>query len=553
MASGKPGWINIFYGAAIFALLITLGLSSYFSLDQHPLKKQYRIPDLKINLGAGPVREHCTYCHPDGSRPSADLAQRAVREHPDIGAHQWEKLGCTGCHLGEGMALDVDISHGLPGLGARSILKGKDLQASCFKCHRVGPLAGATKAWKGYRTFLARGCNTCHHIAGLGRGGRYGPDLSHIGSLLGLDLLQQAIRDPKANLANSIMPRFPLSKGQARSVAYFLKSRVKQPFYATPMQIQAGQVKLPEVSLAPKGRELAAGEKLLFEKQCLACHQFRAVNGRIAPDLSFVGSQREREYISGFLTNPARYIPGAVMPQVPMSADEQSRLVDYLAGQAVAPKNLSQLLAQKMGREEPAKQLFMRLCQACHAAEGNGLGPIQPNLANFPRAFNGNATFFQQADQQRLLKSIETGIPGTSMPGYKKIISAEQREQVLNLIFKAFIGIATTDKIALPALPEHTAHLPEATIDTLFLEQCSRCHGVSGNGKGAESQQHLPRPRNLTNSRYFAAFSDERIARAIQDGIPGTAMPAHVELLSTDETWGLTHKIRQLSRAKNAE
>lgn len=549
----RPGWINSFYAAALLGLAIVVLFAINDSLIIHPLQNHHAIPDLSINLGAGPVREHCTYCHTEGSRPSADLSQRAVTEHPDISPHQWEKLGCTGCHLGEGMALDVNISHGLPGLGARSVLKGKDLQASCFQCHLLGPLPGAEKAWKGYQAFLAKGCNTCHHVAGLGRGGRYGPDLSLIGSLLGLDLIQQAIRDPKENLANSIMPRFPLSAGQAREIAYFLKSRVKQPFYATPMQIQSGQIVLPALSLAPPGQELAAGEKLLYEKQCLACHQFREVNGRIAPDLSFIGSQRDREYLSGFLDNPARYIPGAMMPQIPMSTTEQNTLIDYLASQALVPKDLSQMLAHKMGHEEPAKQLFMRLCQACHAAEGNGLGPVQPNLANFPRPFAGNAQFFRRADQQRLLTSIEKGIAGTSMPGYGHILTKDQREQVLELVFQAFIGIKTTDKETLSALPEPSESLPLATIDALFLERCSRCHGVSGNGKGEESLNHLPRPRNLTNSRYFTTLSDERIASAIHAGIPGTAMPAHAELLSANELWGLVEKVRRLSRVKNDE
>ncbi len=547
-------WINRFFTAAVVVLTVTVIAAVYLSDARHPHQQQHTIPDLTIDLGSGPVREHCTYCHPDGSRPSPDLAQRSVSAHPDISPHQWEKLGCTGCHLGEGMALDIEISHGLPGLGARQVLAGRDLQASCFQCHPVGPLPGAKKAWKGYQRFLAKGCNTCHHISGLGRGGRYGPDLSHVGSLLGLDLLQQAIRDPKADLPNSIMPRFPLSKGQAREIAFFLKSRIKQPYYATLMQIQAGQIELPAISLAPEGRELAAGERLLFEKQCLACHQFREVNGRIAPDLSFIGSQRPRSYLDGFLNNPARYIPGAVMPQVQMTNEEKSALVDYLSTQAVAPENLTQMLAKKMGQEAPAKQLFMRLCQACHAAEGNGLGPIQPNLANFPRAFAGNADFFRRAESKRLFTSIEKGIPGTSMPGYEQVLSPQQREQVLNLIFAAFIGIDQDDKIKLAELPpEPIEAIAPQDIDSLYADLCSRCHGARGNGKGPEALQYLPRPRNLRNHLYFNSLPDERIARAIHSGISGAAMPAHAGQLSAGQLWGLVRKIRQLTRGQDAD
>lgn len=546
-----PHWITkLFYGS-VAGLLLAVCFAAYNALQTYPYQADEPIPDLTINLGAGPVREHCTYCHPEGSRPSPDLTQRSISEHPDISPHQWEKLGCTSCHLGEGMALDAEISHGLPGLGARQVLVGRDLQASCFQCHPVGPLPGAKKAWRGYQRFLAKGCNTCHHVSGLGRGGSYGPDLSYVGSMLGIDLLQQAIRDPKADLPNSIMPRFPLSKGQARNIAYFLKSRVKQPLYATAMQIQAGQIKLPGVSLLPTAGVLEPGEKLLYEKQCLTCHQFREVNGRIAPDLSFIGSQRNRDYISGFLESPARFVPGAVMPQIHMFDNEKTVLVDYLATQAVAPENLSQILAEKMGREEPAKQLFMRLCQACHAAEGNGLGLIQPNLANFPRSFTDNAQFFRYASQERLLRSIEAGVPGTSMPGYEKILSPDQRTQIYGLIFQAFIGIKPDDKVDLKPLPIQEGSMPESTVDSLFLKHCTRCHGANGNGKGEDSLNYLPRPRNLTNNLYFSALSDERVARSIHDGIPGTAMPAHSQTLSGKELWGFVQKVRRLSQTKN--
>jgi mono/diheme cytochrome c family protein len=365
---------------------------------------------------------------------------------------------------------------------------------------------------------------------------------------LGIDLIQQAIRDPRADLPNSIMPRFPLSKGQARKIAYFLKSRVKSPFYATPMQLQAGQIELPEIDLLPPGRELDAGEKLLYRKQCLACHRFREVNGRVAPDLSFAGSLREREYIAGFLERPTRYIPDAVMPQIAMTAAERSLLVDYLVNEARAPEDLPERLAERLGQAEPDKQLFMRLCQSCHAAEGNGLGPLQPNLANFPRAFAGNPEFFRRVEQQRLLHSLEIGIPGTSMPGYGKILTPQQREDLLRLIFKAFIGIAQTDKAQLAALPARPVRTEVAA--ELFQQRCSRCHGATGTGRGEEALQHLPRPRNLTNRPYFDSIKDERIARAIFDGIAGTAMPAFGQELSAAQLWGLVAKVRQLSKGK---
>ena len=63
----------------------------------------------------------------------------------------------------------------------------------------------------------------------------YGPDLSEAGSFLGLMQIRTAIENPKANLENSIMPKFGLSPEEVNALSYFLKSRVKEPYYETPM------------------------------------------------------------------------------------------------------------------------------------------------------------------------------------------------------------------------------------------------------------------------------------------------------------------------------
>jgi mono/diheme cytochrome c family protein len=195
-----------------------------------------------------------------------------------------------------------------------------------------------------------------------------------------------------------------------------------------------------------------------------------------------------------------------------------------------------------------AKHLFMFLCQRCHAAAGDGYGPIQPNLAGFPRAFARNPEFFRRIDDERLVKSVANGIPGTSMPSYGRLLELESRERLLDLLFDAFIGVPRHDKAALPPLPaKPTSALAPTKADTLFGSLCLRCHGVAGTGTGPEYLKHLPRPRNLTNRLYFAALGDERIARAVADGVPGTTMPAFRERLKSEELWALVQKVRTFS------
>lgn len=437
MTEQQPQWITWFFmisaALALMSTLLVAGISTQNTFDH----ESRPIADITINLNGRVVREHCITCHPQGALPDPNDLSRTTRPHPDISPHLSEKIGCTGCHLGEGMALDQQISHGLPGLGARQVLSGKDTQASCYTCHELMPLAGAEKVWQGYQLFMATGCSTCHHVAGLGRGGYFGPDLSTVGSMLGLDQIQEAIREPRQEPANSIMPRFPLSKNQSRKIAWFLKSRVTDPFFTTPMKIQAGGLRLPDVELAPAGQALPEGELLLYRKQCLACHQYRDQDGRIAPDLTYIGQIRNKDYVARFLANPSYLIPDAHMPRIAMDPQDEQRLLEYLASQAVGPVPLG--MGMKM-IDAPDKNLYMQLCQRCHAAGGDGRGPIQENLANFPRVFTGNADYFRTRSPRQLVDSVGKGIPGTSMPAYGQLIDQQQIELVLDLIFKAFIG-----------------------------------------------------------------------------------------------------------------
>ncbi len=531
-----PSWINYFLfivatlacAAALFALLNTGG--------KHVHSHDSLVADITVNLGGQEIREHCTTCHPDGARPDQ------ASGHPDIAPHSIEQLGCTGCHLGEGMALDVTISHGLPGLGARNVLKGKDLQASCYTCHPLAPLKGAEKAFAGARYFTDNACDSCHHISGLGRGGRFGPDLSGIGSTLGLEAIEEAIREPRKEPINSSMPKFALSKGQTQSLTWFLKSRVTNPFYTTPMLRRAALEHQTPSSPTVAEALFLEDEELLRAARCLACHQWGDEDGRIAPDLSFIASQRDRAYLTDALLRPSRRIPGSTMPVVAVAPEVTELVLDVL--QKPSPKSLA---------ESDTKHLYMHLCQRCHAAAGDGKGLIHENLANFPRAFANNEEFFRSVSDQRLMHSLAEGIPGTSMPPYGKLLAEKRRQDLLDLVFSAFVGKARTDKNQQQSLTEQPeSMLGEAEASQLFAEHCARCHGLSGTGKGPESLAHQPRPRNLTNRPYFASIDDQRILRTLADGVPGTAMPPFRSKFSKVELWTLVHKVRNFTRDDDA-
>ncbi len=547
--SNDPSWINDFLVVAVSAALILVLVSAYkgWREDQalrYPGENgdSRVIADITMKLSGIPHKEHCLTCHPRGRRPILSGNSERIPEHPDIIPHSIYELGCMGCHLGEGMARDLVISHGVSSNGARRLLAGEDLQASCYRCHELKPLRGAEKAWQGFQLFSANACDTCHNLDGLA-GGRYGPDLSGIGSSLGLKEIQAAIDDPKAEPENSIMPKFSLSPGQIQMIAYFLKSRTRESFHETPMA-KGTRLKKQERAREKEVRDLPdSGRDLLGQKKCLACHKFQEADSQIAPDLTWLAYMRGKKYIRDFLHNPRKEIPGAIMPWVQLSQQEEKSILRVL---------------QEKGRrdhlEGNPKHLYMKLCQRCHAGQGDGFGIIQPNLANFPRPFRKNAEFFRWIPDERIVKSIREGVPGTSMPPYGELLGKEAVNSLVDLLFNEFIRIPRAEKrtdLKVISRPELMRSEEEAR--KVYRTHCASCHGIAGHGKGPEYLKYLPRPKDLTNRAYFHSLDDERIASSIFYGVPGTGMGPFGSKISSQSVWSLVSLIRKLSAGKEGD
>jgi cytochrome c553 len=334
------------------------------------------------------------------------------------------------------------------------------------------------------------------------------------------------------------MPKFSLSPAQIRHLSYFLKSRTEESFYETPMMRRARmdsqirrEKKEPE-KFFPPGKEALQGVK------CLGCHKFQEEDGFIAPDLTYMAHVRDENYIRAFLDAPRKMIPGAIMPWIRMSRMEKEIVVQTLQGKA----------GNSPLRGTNPKHLYMELCQRCHAAQGDGFGNIQPNLATFPRQFWKNAEFFRRTSDERIVRSVKSGIPGTSMPPYGELLEKEDTESIINLLFQQFIKIHRDEKrteLQLKSKPEILLSTRET--DSVFKKNCSSCHGIDGHGKGPGYLKFLPHPRDLTNIPYFQSLTDDRIARVIFFGVPGTAMGSFGEKLSAQDIWSLVGHVRILS------
>lgn len=79
----------------------------------------------------------------------------------------------------------------------------------------------------------------------------------------------------------------------------------------------------------------------------------------------------------------------------------------------------------------------------------------------------------------------------------------------------------------------------------IFKDQCSACHGNSGNGMGPAAQGMDPPPRNFLDNERMKRISPASAFNTIRLGIEGTSMKGNIDL-SDEDTWNLAFYVLSL-------
>jgi len=525
--------------------------------------------------------DRCTTCHIASDDPRFDKYAQPLKTHPYSAAmgdvqkngkwerrHKLAEFGCTVCHDGQGRGLKPEYSHGEdefwpdPLLGYTTqanwrkdfvpSLKGKEyLEANCAQCHPENGFKGTPTVQKGRELFFASNCYGCHRIEGLSDG-TIGPDLSEVGRKFKVDYLYGRIADPKSILATSIMPRFKLADGDIKALAIFLKSRKGKNYAETEIQrfrVKAtGGAELTQANVKPavlNADPARMGEQLVADRACAACHKVGAKDGGIAPDLSFEGLMRDDAWIQAHFKNPRATMPDSIMPAFKFTDPEFKAMGAYLAGLRTAPALPT------------PEATYKALCLRCHGEKGDGLGPIAPHLDPAPRDFTKDA-FMNSKPEARLLASVRQGVAGTSMPAWGKLLDDGQAKGVLGYIQATFTKEARRELKPRP-VPEKNpvAESAESAArgEAQFVERCAGCHCRKADGKGPNSLDILPKPRNLRNHWFVDSVPDQRLFDSILYGVQGTAMPSWTDYGLTNENVGdLVNFIRSINpKAKGGQ
>src|SRR5438034_110357 len=105
------------------------------------------------------------------------------------------------------------------------------------------------------------------------------------------------------------------------------------------------------------------------------------------------------------------------------------------------------------------------------------------------------------------------------------------------LLLRVTLLVATAS-VPLPA-PRSLVAQDTTAGKRVYVKWCAGCHGDAGAGDGPAASHMLPRPRDFTGAIYKIRTTasgqlptDQDVLRSIDEGLPGTAMPAWKERLS---------------------
>ena len=519
--------------------------------------------------------DRCGTCHIAADDPRFQNHAQPLRTHSYSAAlgdtlhngrwdrrHKFSDFGCTVCHDGQGRGLENKYSHGEdpywpePLLGYvtqanwraefKPHLRGVEyMEANCTQCHTEENFAGTPNVSRGRKLFFSLNCYGCHRIEGLSEG-TLAPDLTEAGKKFRVDYLWESIVDPRANLATSFMPKFNLTDDDVKALVIFLKSRRGINFAETSLQryrathvseVKPGAITTKHAVLTSR-TEPGQGEKLVSDHACTACHKLGARDGGIAPDLSFEGLLKDEDWLAEHFRNPRSRISDSIMPAFRFPDEEFHAMAGYLAGLRTPPRLVG------------TADTFKALCARCHGEKGDGQGVTALYLDPAPRDLT-KAAFMNSKPSERFVRSIEGGVPGTSMPAWGKVFNEQQAGALLEYVRATFVHEAQRPlkPHKMPETNPVVASGPSVRHgEQVFLQRCAGCHGRKADGKGPNSLDIVPRPRNLRNSAFVNALADQRLFDSILYGVQGTAMPAWIDYgLSQSDVGDLINFIRSVN------
>jgi len=325
--------------------------------------------------------DRCESCHAGINKAGFEEDEQPYATHPDrkffLGTHPVERLGCTPCHQGQGVAVNsVEQAHGYVHHWLQPMFKGDNVQASCIQCHADVRTPQSEKIALGEKLFEQVGCVGCHLVDGYGDLPHIGPNLRRVAAKVDADWLVQWVRDPHKYRPRTKMPFFYFDEEQARAIAGYVLSSSQQESadwlqaHPEPTGVNPGNAAL-----------VAQGRELVDTLGCRGCHgiepgQSPATLGNskdIAPNLSNIAEKTNPRWLYHWVKDPRGYSPEARMPSLRLSDEEARAIASFLLtlgnrpGDDTATRQ-ALLEPQNVARGEALVRKYG--CPGCHNVAG---------------------------------------------------------------------------------------------------------------------------------------------------------------------------------------
>lgn len=226
------------------------------------------------------------------ARGGVDRCVTCHETHPPLSpVHAPERIGCSVCHGGNGLALDPTVAHVDPETGERDVrLRSPWMQSRCVACHTPGAVPGMERVVRGVALFVGLGCGMCHGLGYDGQGAvEEGPTLRTAPASTPADA-RQRILDPSIRWPESSMPAFRVTLASRPddldSLILFVRAlrepKLPPPFGAHVVSsINVQSCDVCHHGIAPRG----AAHRCVYlheraaELRCQNCHRAGAPEG----------------------------------------------------------------------------------------------------------------------------------------------------------------------------------------------------------------------------------------------------------------------------------
>lgn len=202
---------------------------------------------------------------------------------------------------------------------------------------------------------------------------------------------------------------------------------------------------------------------------------------------------------------------------------------------------LSTVSGTAAGESVRGQTVYAHQCATCHGDHGDGRGPNAFRLEGAsPRDFTSGAYKFRSTPggsvprHADIVRSVGEGIPGTTMPAWKSILTPEDIDAVSTYLESfsprfAQAPDASRQSVRIPAPRSAQPASPEVEAGRMLFVafKCWECHGSQGAADGPASrtlkddrgEQILP--ADLTRGIYRSGEHAEDLYRTIATGLAG--------------------------------